>query len=64
MSKEVITEDLRVETDACIEEIEWFATRKVNLAGMGGHSDVSWADVLLSDIADLRKALADERNAR
>ena len=64
MSKETLSEDLRVETDACIEEIEWFATRKVNLAGTGATSDVPWADVLLSDIADLRKALAVERDTR
>lgn len=52
--------------DACIEELEWFATRKVNLAGLSGNGPEkeTWADVMLSDLADLRKALADERKSQ
>jgi len=56
-----MSNELRGETDACIEELEWFASRRVNLAGLSGTMDQTWADVMLSDLADLRKALAEER---
>lgn len=57
---------LKGETDACIEELEWFATRKKDLsASIEAVTDTwkgkTWGDMLLSDIADLRKALAAER---
>lgn len=58
---------LRVETDDCLDEIEWYATRRTNLASDSGNRGTVgplWADVMLADIEDLRKALAAERNAR
>jgi len=52
------------DVDACIDEIEWYATRAKNLAE-GTTMDskpITWGQMMLSDLADLRKALADERS--
>lgn len=44
---------------ACIFEIEWYATRKKILAEVVTPAGITWADYLMSDIKDLRKALAE-----
>lgn len=51
------------EVNACIDEIEWYATRAKNLAE-GTTLDkkpVTWGQMMLSDLADLRNALRAER---
>lgn len=55
----------QTEVDACIDEIEWFATRQMNLAEeipdpIGEHR--TWGEMLLSDLADLRACLILERS--
>ena len=52
------------EVDACIDEIEWYASRKKDLAAAIDRptSDChTWADMLMSDLSDLRQALREER---
>jgi hypothetical protein len=57
---------LQTKVDACIDEIEWFATRNKNLAeevpAPSANADYrTWGEMLLSDIADLRACLILER---
>lgn len=44
---------------ACVLEIEWFATRKKDLAAKVERSEKTWGDMLMSDIVDLRRALSE-----
>lgn len=52
------------EVNACIDEIEWYATRTKDLAAeipapTGEHR--TWGEMMLSDLADLRACLILER---
>jgi len=50
--------------DGCIEEVEWYATRKKNLSEIvAGYADMTWADMLISDIAELRLAVERAKRA-
>jgi hypothetical protein len=52
------------DVSACIAEIEWFATRKKDLSSpceRQTDAEKTWADVLLSDIKDLREAIVEAR---
>jgi hypothetical protein len=63
MSSKTVSDRI-IETDSCIDEIEWFATRKIDLAKESERSGRPWADTLMSDICDLRARLKDERALR
>jgi hypothetical protein len=52
------------EVNACIDEIEWYATRAKNLAAEIDKptTDIrTWGEMMLSDLADLRACLILER---
>ncbi len=51
-------QDAWVEVDCAIAEIEWFVSRKKDLSALVEKGDRTWADVLQSDVADLRRAIA------
>lgn len=52
------------EVDGCISEIEWFVSRKKDLAAPCHEqkpTERTWADVLATDIQDLREAIKTAR---
>ncbi len=53
-------EDVR----SCVEELEWFVSRKKDLAQDTEKGDSTWADVLEADLESLREALDRARALR
>ncbi len=47
-----------LEIEGAIGEIEWFVSRKKDLSALVEKGDRTWADVLQSDVDDLRRAIA------
>jgi hypothetical protein len=54
-----VSDDLWDEVDCYIKEIEWYSSRKKDLGADTDTAGKSWADMLMSDIEDLRRALAE-----